>query len=215
MPVYEQVANAGNVAGENVYKIRFAGAPCSDVPQIQAWDDHNMTTTASESLSGTSASGGQSMVAAAHTTAAPTTTPWVPTTAVAGGAQANRLRGSESFCLLGTTAPAADEERKFQLAFACAADSVPGASGHQPVVALKIFYAGAPPTPQFSYNAGSDGSPVWTAMVNGVRGTPMAMGVKNTVHSTGAGSTTTSLQPVVKPGSGEKWADEQWILTAL
>ena len=28
--VAEQVANAGNVAGQNVYKVRFASAPCSD-----------------------------------------------------------------------------------------------------------------------------------------------------------------------------------------
>lgn len=215
MPVYERVSAAGNTAGQNVYKVRFAGAACSDVPQLSAWDDHTMTTTASESLTGTSANGGRSLVAAAHTSDAPTPVSWVPATAASGGAQANRLRGSESYCLLGTTAPAADGERRFQLAFGCAADSVPGASGHQPIIALKIFYAGAAPTPQFSYNAGSEGSPSWQLMTGGVKGTAMAMGVKNTVHSTGIGSTTTNLQPVIKPGTGEKWAEEQWILTAL
>jgi hypothetical protein len=43
----------------------------------------------------------------------------------------------------------------------------------------------------------------------------MAMGVKNTIHATGPGTTTLSLDPVTKPGSGEKWAEEQWVLTAL
>ena len=218
MPTYERVANAGDVAGQNVYKVRFAGAPCSDVPQIQAWDDHTMSTVVSESLAGTSGidgNGGKSLVAAAHTTGTPTITPWVPASAVAGGALANRLRGNDSFCLLGATAPATDEERKFQLAFGCASNSVPGASGHQPVLGVKVFYAGAPPTPQFSYNAGTEGVPVWTAMTSGVKGSAMAMGVRNTIHATGPGSTPLSLDPVTKPGSGEKWAEEQWVLTAL
>jgi hypothetical protein len=215
MPTYEQVANAGNVAGQNVYKVRFAGAPCSDVPQLQAWDDHLMTTTLVESLAGTAGNGNESLVAAAHTTPGATGAAWVPASATPGGAQTNRLKGNDSFCLLGTTAPATDEERRFQLAFGCAADSAPGASGHQPVLGVKVFYAGAPPVPEFSYNAGSEGAPTWVAMTSGVKGTPMAMGVKNTIHATGPNTTTTALDPVTKPGSGEKWAEEQWVLTAL
>jgi hypothetical protein len=217
MPTYERVANAGDVAGQNVYKVRFAGAPCSDVPQLQAWDDHLMTTTLVESLAGTVANGNKSLVAAASTSAGATGVNWVPGTAAPGGALTNRLRGNDSFCFLGSTAPAADEERRFQLAFGCASDSVPGASGHQPVLGVKVFYAGAPPTPQFSYNAGTEGVPVWTAMTSGVKGTAMAMGVRNTIHATGVSgaSPSTSIAPVIKLGSGEKWAEEQWVLTNL
>jgi hypothetical protein len=216
MPTYEQVANAGNLAGQNVYRVVFGGAACSDVPQLQAWDDYQMTTTVSESLAGTSVNALKSLVAAAHTSAVATAGGWATGLAVtAGGAETNRLKGNASFCLLGSTAPALDEARRFQLAFGCASDSVPGASGHQPVLGLKTFYAGAAPVPVFAYNSGTEGTPVWVAMTAGVKGTPMAMGVKNTIHATGPGTTTSSLDPVTKPGSGEKWAEESWIMTVL
>lgn len=215
MPTYEQVTGAGNVEAQNVYRLLFASAPCSDVPQLQAWDDHQMASTASESLAGTVANGHVSLVAAADTSDGPVADGWVPASPAAGGALANRLRGTESFCLLGATAPGADEARTFQLAFGVAADSVPGAAGHQPVIAVKIFYAGAPPVPVFAYNVGSDGVPSWEAMSSSPKGTAMAMGVKNTIHATGPASTTLALDPVTKPGSGEKWAEGQWVTVSL
>jgi hypothetical protein len=52
-------------------------------------------------------------------------------------------------------------------------------------------------------------------MTKEVKGTPMAIGVKNTIHATGPATTTTALDPVTKPGSGEGFADEQWVQTAL
>jgi hypothetical protein len=215
MPVYEQVANAGNVAGQNVYRVRFGGSPCSDVPQLQAWDDYQMSATASESLAGTAGNGFRSLVAAAHTTGGPVPEPWVPAAATPGGDVVNRLRGTDSFCLLGASAPAADESRTFQLAFGVAQDSAPGTAGHQPVIAVKVFYAGAPPVVGFDYNVGTDMSPTWEAMTSGVKGVPMAMGVRNTIHATGPGTTTTSLDPVTKPGAGEKWAEGQWVMVSL
>jgi hypothetical protein len=236
MPTYEQVVSpgaggaAGNLAGRNVFRVRFATNPCSDQPQLQAWDDYAMNSTTIESLIGTPGVP-RSMVAAAHTTNVPTPATWVPAQASAGGGEMhgggfrhNRLSGADSYLSLadaGDAPPAANEERFFQLALGCAHDSTPGTAGHLPVLAVKTFYAGAPPDVSVHYNRGDDDLAAtavgadWRAMVTEAKGTAMAMGVQNTIHATGPGTTVTALDPVTKPGSGEKWAEELWIQTAL
>lgn len=241
MPTYEQVVSggagaAGDVDGRNVYKVRFATNPCSDQPQLQAWDDYNMNTTTMESLVGTSNNGLEPLVAAAHTTNIRTGGAWVPAGAAAGeGAmqdpntvgtahRANRLRGNDSWLGLydaGDPVPAADEERYFQYAMGAADDSATGTAGHVPVLGVKAFYSGAPPVIVFFYNRGEDdlaGTEVnadWIQMTSEEKGVAMSQGIQNTIHATGPGTTVSALDPVTKPGSGEKWAEEQWILTAL
>jgi hypothetical protein len=230
MPTYEQVNNAGDIDGQHVYKVRFGVNPCSDMPQLQAWDDHDMNTVNVESLQGTVNNGGVSQIAAAHTTNINTGGPWAPATMDEGGGQmqdpnavgtahrANRLRGNEGYLLLGDAGdspPIADEEREFQLAFMAHDDSGTGTSGHRPVLGVKTFYAGAPPDVDFYYNRGTEGAPDWVAMTSSDKGTPMAIGVLNTIHATGPATTVTALDPVTKPGSGEKAAEEQWVQTAL
>lgn len=243
MPVYEQVVDdtllgpgaAGNVDGKHVYKIVFGTNGCSDMPQLQAWDDYHCNSTTIESLAGTTLNGGKSQIGAAHTTNINTGGPWLPTTASAGGGvmqdpnavgtshRANRLRGAESYLLLGDVGddpPLADTARLFQLAFAAHSDNVVGSAGHMPVLAVKTFYAGAAPVVGFHYNNAADDTltgvgAVWIAMTSADKGSSMAVGVKNTIHATGPDTTVSSLDPVTKPGSGEKCAEEQWIQTAV
>ena len=239
MATYEQVTaneTAGDVDGRNVYKVVFGTNACSDMPQLQAWDDHNMNSVAIESLDGTVNNDQESQVAAAHTTNTKTGGSWVPESASAGGGEmqdpnvvgtshrANRLRGNESYLLLGDSGdspPAADEERFFQLAFGVNDDSGTGTSGHQPVLAVKTFYAGAPPDVDFWYNRGQDdlaatevGSD-WVQMTSSAKGVSMAVGLGNAILATGPDTTVSALDPVTKPGSGEKFAEEQWIQTEL
>lgn len=230
MATYEQVTNAGDVDGRYVYRVQFGSEDCSDQPQLQAWDDHNMNTVASESLAGTAGNGNVPQMAAAHTTNHATGGAWVPASASAGegatqgpGFRANRLRGTESYLSLSDPAdavPVAGEYRYFQLAALVHDDSSPGTAGHLPVLAVKTFYAGAPPVVGFEYNRGTDdlvdpNNGTWEALTSEDKGTPMAIGVRNTIHFTGTGSTTTSLAPVTKPGGGEKAAEQQWIQTGL
>jgi len=242
MPSFEKVAGgagsaggAGDVDGRFVYRVLFGGSPCSDQPQLQAWDDEALATTASESLVGTVNNGGKSQIAAAHTTNTATGGQWVPAAPVAGeglvqnpnglaaGHRANRLKGQESFLGLydpGDAPPVAGEYRYFQLASMVHDDSSTGTSGHLPVLAVKTFYAGAAPVVDFEYNAGVDDLTVaangtWKTMTSSPKGTPMAINILNTIHFTGPASTTTSLDPVVKPGAGEKAAEAQWIQTVL
>jgi hypothetical protein len=229
---------AGDADGRNVFKVRFATNPCSDMPQLQAWDDENMNTVVSESLQGTVGGGNQPQIAAAHTSNIKTGGPWVPAANSAGpGAmqdpnsvgtshRANRLRGGESYLELGDVAdapPAADDERHFQLAALVHDDSGAGTSGHLPVLAVKTFYAGAPPVVSFWYNRGEDDlvpaqvNADWAEMTSEDKGTAMPIAVLNTIHFTGVSgaSPAVAIAPVTKPGSGEKAAEEQWIQTAL
>jgi len=241
MATYEQVVSggaggAGNVDGRNVYKARFGSADCSDMPQLQAWDDEDMNSVAIESLQGTDNNGGESQVVAAHTTNIKTGGPWAPASGSAGGGvmqdpngvgtshRANRLRGGESYLELGDSGdspPVADEERYFQLGFAVQDDNNTGTAGHLPILAIKTFYSGAVPDVSFWYNRGEDDLAAtevnadWQEMTSEDKGVPMPIGVKNTIHATGPSTTVTALDPVTKPGSGEKFAEEQWIQTAL
>ncbi len=222
MASYEKVTNAGNVAGRNVFKARFATNPCSDIPQLQAWDDYQMDSVDQQVLAGTDDNTNKPLVAAASTDAAAVGAPWVPTNPVAGGSLVNRLRGQENFTLLGATAPATNEERRFTLAMGCAPDSALGTNGNSPVFAVKAFYAGAPPDISFFYNKGVDdlgagAGADWQLMTSENKGTAMSIGVKNAIHAAGpsGASPQASLQPVVKPGVNEKWAEEYWIQTSL
>jgi hypothetical protein len=226
MATYEQVSNAGDLAGQNVYKAVFATEDCSDMPQLQSWDDEDMDTVASESLQGTTNNGGDSQMAAVHVTNVDPGVNWATGLAgvdgggviQGGGFRANRLRGEEQYLLLGDGAdvpPIANGERMFNIGFAVHDDSTPGTSGHRPVLAIKTFYAGAAPDVGFWYNRGTEGVPDWVQMTHADKGTPMAIGLLNTIHATGPNTTTLALDPVTKPGSGEKWAEEQWIQTAL
>ena len=93
MAQFELVTTAANVASKHTFRARFNTNPCSDVPQLQAWDDFNLNSVASQVLSGFTANSNESLVAAASTDAAATGAAWAPGAAVAGGALVNRLRG--------------------------------------------------------------------------------------------------------------------------
>ena len=222
MPEYRQIAAAGNQAGSNALRVVFETSPHSDIPHLTAWDNENMNSTVIESLAGTPQNGNKSMVAAKSTSDGhgAAGAGWATDLAqTVGGAETNRLKGTTAYVLLGTTAPVAPfpVHRTFQIAQACCSDSQVGSVGYAPVLAVKVFYTGAPPTVNFDYNQGTDGAPSWTRMTSSPKGTAMPLGVNNTVHATGpdtvagTGSNNGVLDAVTKPGSGEKWAEEYWV----
>lgn len=222
MPEYRQIAAAGNQAGSNALRAVFETADHSDIPQLTAWDNENMNSTLIECLAGTAANGNKSMLAAKSTSDGhgAAGAAWATGLAqTAGGAEANRLKGSTAFVLLGTTPPVSPfpVHRTFQFAQAACADSQVGSIGYQPAVAVKVFYTGAPPTVNFDYNQGTNGAPSWVRMTSSPKTTAMPLGVNNTVHATGpdttggVGTNDGILDPVTKPGSGEKWAEEYWV----
>lgn len=223
MATWELVTNAANVDSRNVFKARFETNACSDIPQLQAWDDFSLNSVASQILAGFTANSDESLVAAASTDAASTGAAWVPGSATPGGALVNRLRGDESYVSLGATPPGINDERRFNLIMGCHADSAVGVSGNTPAFAVKAFYAGAPPDIKFFYNNATDdlgagGSAVWVEMTSEDKGTSMAIGIRNAIFAadvSGASPISTPPVAVVKPGSGEKFAPEHWIQTAV
>lgn len=222
MPEYEQVEVAGNQAGINAFRCVFDGADQSDIPQLQAWDDEQVNAATIEALAGTAENSDRSFLCAASTDdgngdpGAAWATGLAP---VAGAAAVNRLKGNENYVALGTTVPVAPfpKYRKFQFAFAVTSDAQVGTVGHQPYMSVKVFYTGAPPTVGVEYNAGTEGAPNWKPMVLTQAGTANPITVGTCIHATGPGTTggvgsnNGVLDPVTKPGSGEKFAEEYWV----
>jgi len=217
MATYQQIPLAGNVAGQNVCRFVFTDNPSSDVPQITAWDDYNMNTTNKESLTGTAGNGNVSAICIASTHAGATTDGWATGLAMTpGGAFQNRVKGNDSWVNLGTTAPDVGESRTFQIAVGVAYDFSPGTTGHDVVLGIKVFYTTAnPPTVTLQVNtSNSETTPNWVTVNMQNKGVATMPPLPNTIYATGADSTTSSLDPVTKPESGEKFAEEYWIQTA-
>lgn len=219
MSEYKQIAAAGNQDTQNAFRASFSGADQSDIPQLQAWSDHLLNSVAQESLTGTPGNGSKSFIAAKSTHAGPAGVGWATGLAqTAGGAIANRLKGNESFVLLGTTPPVAAFPvlRTFNLAVLVPFDASPGSVGMQPVLAVKMFYAGAEPAVAFEANQGSEGVPNWQPLTSSPKGTAMAIAVGNAILPTGpdtVGGTANDgvIDPITRPGAGEIAAPEYWV----
>ena len=222
MPEYEQIAAAGNQAGTNAFRAVFTVADHSDLPRLQAWDNEQLNTHAIELLTGTTENGDVSGLCAASTNDGngDPGAAWATALAqTAGGAVVNRLQGDVAYVILGTVVPVSPFPvyRTFQFAVGIASDMASGTVGHQPYLAVKSFYTGAVPTLDFEYNNGTEGSPAWQPMTSQPGGTVNAIDVGTAIHATGpdttggVGGNNGVLDPITKPGSGEKFAEEYWV----
>jgi hypothetical protein len=217
MPTYQRIPLAGNIAGQHVCRFIFTDNPSSDVPQLTAWDDYNMSTTLKESLVGTTINGNVSAICVGSTHVAATSNGWATNLAMSpGGAFQNRVKGNYSWVNLGDTAPGVEESRTFQIAIGVASDFMPGITGHDVVLGIKVFYTTAtPPTVTLQVNtSNSESSPIWTTVNLQSKGVGTLPSLPNTIYATGPDSTTSNLDPVTKPESGEKFAEQYWIQTA-
>lgn len=219
MPTYAQIPLAGNIAGRWVCSLKLTGGDGSDVPRVSAWDDYNMNTTAKESLSGTAGNGNVSSVCIASTHTDPTNDGWATGLGMnAGGSFMNRVKGNYSWVNLGATAPVANERRPFQIAIGVAHDFTPGLNGHDIVLGFTIFYVTpTPPTPVFEVNTSNNDNEAtanWVQVNLQSKGVNTPPALPNTIYATGPDTTTTNLDPVTKPETGEKFAEEYWIQTA-
>lgn len=216
MSTYEQIPLCGNIAGQNVFRFGFTGYDCSDVPRLTAWDDYHMNTIVKETLVGTTGNGNVSSVCGASTDTGATANGWATgLTATPGGALTNRMKGAVDYVSLGTVAPIIGDYRRFQLAFGVNSDSTPGLTGHDIVLGIQVFYitAGAP-TVTLEYNsAASEVSPVWVNLNLQLKGVGTAPSLPNTIYAAGPDTTTSVLDPVTKPETGEKFSEEYWSKT--
>ena len=215
MATYQRIPLAGNTAGQNVFSVK-TDTDQSDVPRLTAWDDYTMSTTSKESLAGTAVNGYKSFLCAASTHAGATSNGWASGLAQsAGGATTNRLKGDASYVLLGTTAPSGNTRRTFQFAMEVPSDATPGTTGHDVVLGFKIYYTTqTPPTVTFEVNTAESETANWVQVNLQVKGTQTLPSLPNCVYSTGPDSTTSALDPVTKPETGSKFAEQYWIQTA-
>lgn len=95
------------------------------------------------------------------------------------------------------------------------ADSSPGLTGHDVVLGIKAFYITAsPPTISLQYNsAASEVTPVWVLLQLQLKGNGTPPALPNTIYAAGPDTTISSLDPVTKPETGEKFSEEYWSKT--
>jgi hypothetical protein len=187
------------------------------------------TTTAGKALAGTSGNGSRSMVCVVDTSAAAPTSSWKPANATGGSANPNRLRGQTSFVTSGMTAAGGAGVSAYGTGFSAGAGNLgngTGASGSatNPTgvlrwnemlempsdvvpsdnltydLLIRYQYTGSAPTLAWYFNdAGSEATPVWTAL------TPGTHGLRHCNAGTVAGTYRLDIPPSGTVDSAEGW----------
>src|SRR6266403_959451 len=97
MAIPSNVVGAGNNSSAvNPFKVTFSNA-LSASPTLESWDDSTFVTTIKEQFVGTGANGNIPYVSAVATTQGAPSSNWKPASPTAGGAIANRLKGTTNF----------------------------------------------------------------------------------------------------------------------
>ena len=174
MSIPSEVKGAGNNStAQNVLRVQFSEA-LAEPPKLEAWDDFNVNSTDHEIFTGTAGNGNKPMLCAVATTDnPPSNADWKPANATAGGATANRLKGSDSYVNLSAAAPGQNESVRFNLCWEIPYDaSVP--ADLDCVIFVRYSYSGAAPTLTWYFNdasaGGTEDTPVWTQLTPGSSG---------------------------------------------
>ncbi len=209
------IGGGGQNDATQCFKVVFSQALAS-APKIEAFDnsqtfparDTSGSTTAKEIFTGTENNGNLPCLAAwSGGDEATGNTPgsnWHPTSATAGSANPNLLKGQTNYVTC-TNTPSAGGNTVFNLSLKVADDmTVPSTSSMSHIIQLRYTYSGTAPTLTFYYNdGGSEASPSWTQF------TPGTHGVRFCNSGTVAGDYKLTL-----PGTGQTLiAPELWITT--
>jgi len=201
----------GAVAAMNVFKITFSEA-LSTNPKLMAWDDYTMLTVANDIIAGTAGSGNLSMIGGIGLTSAPAAG-WFPS-AETGGSAVNTgslLNGNTGFALLSSTAPVAGGSVYFNLNYKIPSDVEPTDSMNH-VIAVEYQYTGATPTVVWFANEGTEGSPSWTQLQAGFKGSaPIAGDTEIRPCNAGEGNDGTQTYKLSIPASGSTYPEEVWL----
>lgn len=206
MPIPSQVAGAGNnSSAQNVFKVTFSQA-LSAPPTIESWDDSTFSTTIKEQFAGTTTNGNIPYVAAIATTDAAPAASWKPATPTAGGAVANRLKGTSNYVNGGVNIPTAGGAIRFNINFEIPVDCTVPSINTFGILAIRYSYSGALPSITWQYNdvaaGGTEGAPQWTSISPGAAG--------NFIRPADAGTTSANVA-VTKPTSGVLDAAQVWV----
>ena len=209
------VGGGGANNAAKCFKIVFSQALAA-APKIEAWDNSSVypatdaygSTTAKEVFTGTTDNGSIPCLAAwsggAEATGNKPGSNWHPSSATAGSANPNLLKGSTNYVTC-TNTPGAGGNIVFNLSLKIADDmSIPSASSMAHVIQIRYTYSGTAPTLSFYYNdGGSETTPSWTVL------SPGTYGVRFCNSGTLAGTYELTL-----PGAGDTLvAAEVWVTT--
>lgn len=205
------VGAANNSTARNVFKVTFS-QNTTNIPTLRAWDDYTFSTTANEVFAGTTGNGSLSMIGAIATTPGLTApaSDWMPTSPTAGGAQANRLKGSTNYVNLDSAAIDIGVRAyvTFNLNWEIPSDAAIPADMAL-VFVINFTYSGAAPVLTWAFNdsvgGGTEGTPVWTSMTPGVAG--------NKIKPADAGVTYPSII-IHRPLSGVVDSGEVWVVAS-
>jgi hypothetical protein len=213
MSIPAKVQGGGNnSAAQNVFKVDFSQA-LSAPPTLKMWDNSSTfpavdaagSTTAKEAFTGTSGNSNKPMYGLyATTSAAPGAANWFPSSATAGSANPNRMKGSTNYVTDPTT-PGAGGSIKFNLSAEFPSDAtVPSSSSQNILLEVGYQYTGSAPSLSYYFNdssaGGTEGSPSWTAF------TPGTHGIRLVNSGTSAGTYKFTL-----PTSGVSTVGELWV----
>lgn len=167
----------GQVAAKNVFRINFSQA-LSAIPELHAWDDFNLNSVANKVFVGTTVNGSKPMIGAIGADIAPGAA-WWPATEVAGAAvnNASRLKGNTGYCKLSASAPGAGGDVYFNFDFKFPRDVVPADTVNGVSNVLYRFTGATPTITWYGNDAGTEGTPVWTALTTQPKGTDAAASV--------------------------------------
>jgi hypothetical protein len=168
MAIPFKISTMGNQNTRNVLKIVFSEALALP-PKIEAWDnsqefparDSYGATTSKQIFSGTTGNGNIPMLYAVATTSSAPGAEWKPTSATAGGAVKNRLKGTTNYVIDPTT-PRAGEYILVNIGLEVPYDSALTAGAMDHIIQTRYFFSGAIPTVTFYGNSGTESAPSWT-----------------------------------------------------
>lgn len=207
MSVPSNAAGASNnSSAQNVFRVVFSQA-LSAPPTLESWDDSTFSTNTKEMFTGTAGNGGIPYVSAVGTTDTAPTPLWKPVSPAAGGAVANRLKGSTNFVNLTVNTPGVGSAVRFNISWEIPFDAtVPSTTTLNGVIAVRYSYSGAAPTLTWQFNdvsaGGTEASPVWTGITPGAAG--------QFIRPTDAASNSANLV-VTKPSSGVVDCGQVWV----
>jgi hypothetical protein len=141
------------------------------------------------------------MYALVDTTNSAPSSNWLPSSATAGSANPNRMKGSTNYVTSPAT-PGAGGAIRFNITAEFPSDSsVPSSSSQNILLQVEYQYTGSAPTLTYAYNdGGTEGSPSWTNFTPGTHGIRLV--------NTGTSSGTYKL---TLPASGVVVCQEGWI----
>lgn len=192
MAIPLKVAGAGNNStARNVYKLTFSEA-LSSPPIYKAWDnsqtfpakDSSGSTTNKEIFTGTAGNGYKPMLSLVDTSSGAPSSAWKPSSATAGSANPNRLKGSMSY-VTATTTPGANGSITWNMCLEVPYDAtVPSTSSMNAILEITYTYTGNAPTLTWAANEGTEASPIWTTFTPGTHGIRFCNSTASTSNST-------------------------------